>query len=168
MSLYKKIKRVRDATGMNQESFAKAIGMTRSNYANIETGRQLPSAETLSVIVTLFKRKLEWLTYEWIFDKSEMGDAPPTAPPTAPPKPKKYDDTFSVEDNQSLLSAPVTNFHKPKQHNIPGEDAQQRYIAALERTVADKMKIIELMERLLKENEKTIKSALKSHDTGSP
>ena len=94
----------------------------------------------------------------------KLEDASPTASPTQ----NFHDDTFRVDAQEAVLSESVPSNRKTKPQSAPGDDVIQRYIAALERTVADKVKIIELMERLLKENETAIKSALKSHDTGSP
>lgn len=38
-----KLKRIREAYGYTQQSFADAVGISRSHYAQIETGDKLPS-----------------------------------------------------------------------------------------------------------------------------
>lgn len=45
-----RIKELRDSTGMSQEKFAYSIGMARSYFAEVETGKRNVSVENLEKI----------------------------------------------------------------------------------------------------------------------
>lgn len=159
-----RIRLVREQLKMSQGEFAESIGLKRPNYANIETNRQLPTIEQLTMIVHSYSSTIEILSYDWLIDghantvgAKKTPIASPIASPTASPTLKKYDKLFSEDTTPGLLMDEAAPYQRIQIVEIPPEEAQARYIAALERTVADKERIIELLEYRLNENESGIK-----------
>lgn len=54
-----KIEELRKKFGMNQENFAKAIGVSRQTISSIETGKYNPSLELAFVISDFFGKRIE-------------------------------------------------------------------------------------------------------------
>ncbi|MBB6127883.1 XRE family transcriptional regulator [Mucilaginibacter lappiensis] len=92
MSIYVRLKELRQETGLSQEDFATSIGLKRPNYAQIEGGKQYPTLETIKQIVRIYNK-----TYDWLIDGKEI--APNVAPIVAP--------NDKIEDSK-------TSFHAPK------------------------------------------------------
>jgi len=77
MSIYARLKELRQEAGLSQEDFATSIGLKRPNYAQIEGGKQYPTLETIKQIVRIYHK-----TYDWLIDGKEI--APNVAPIIAP------------------------------------------------------------------------------------
>lgn len=58
----KKLKIVRNSTGLTQEEFAKRIGVSRSNIANLELGNVEPTKLLINCISLTFDIKKDWLS----------------------------------------------------------------------------------------------------------
>jgi len=69
MSIHERIKAIRIASGLSQEGFATSIEMKRSNYAQIELGKQYPTLEVIKTIVRIYNK-----SYEWLIDDDYTGD----------------------------------------------------------------------------------------------
>lgn len=75
-----RIKAIREESGLTQEEFSASIGIKRANYANIEVGKQLPTLETLTAIVRIYRRSFDWIiTGASEPDKSAHPNAHPNA-----------------------------------------------------------------------------------------
>lgn len=61
MTIQDRIKKVRTSAGLTQEQFAASIGLKRNNYAQMESGNQLPPLEVISKIVRIYNTPYEWL-----------------------------------------------------------------------------------------------------------
>jgi phage repressor protein C with HTH and peptisase S24 domain len=61
MSIQERIKQVRLESGLTQEEFSASIGLKRQNYAQLETGKQLPSFEVITAIVKIYNKSYSWL-----------------------------------------------------------------------------------------------------------
>lgn len=62
MTIFEKLKLVRTSSQMTQEQFAKAIGISRGNLANIELGKVLPTPLFINCVCLMFDVSKEWLT----------------------------------------------------------------------------------------------------------
>lgn len=60
MDVVEKIKAVRKKQNMSQKEFAQKIGMSRSNYANLEQRRVSPTPRLINYISVLFHIDKEW------------------------------------------------------------------------------------------------------------
>lgn len=56
-----RIQKIRKDAGLNQEDFAKKIGLSKNYISLIETGNRIPSDRTISDICREFDVKEEWL-----------------------------------------------------------------------------------------------------------
>ncbi len=54
-----RVERLRKELGMNQEAFAKAIGVSRQTVSSIETGKYNPSLDLAFVISDFFGKTIE-------------------------------------------------------------------------------------------------------------
>jgi len=54
-----KVEELRKDVGMNQEEFAKAIGVSRQTVSSIENGKYNPSLELAFVIADFFDKAIE-------------------------------------------------------------------------------------------------------------
>ncbi len=61
MSMKERIIQVRKVSGLNQEAFARRIGVTKSAISGYETGRREPSQQVLHSISREFRFNLKWL-----------------------------------------------------------------------------------------------------------
>lgn len=69
----KKIKRVRAARKITQESFSEMIGLEPSSLSNIETGKSYPSMQTILNIINKFGIKpQELFDYDYFNDESML------------------------------------------------------------------------------------------------
>lgn len=59
----RRLKELRLSTHKSQTDFAKEIGLTRGNYAQIEMGKQYPSYEVLINISRQFEKSYEWILH---------------------------------------------------------------------------------------------------------
>lgn len=94
MTVQDRLKQVRVESGQTQQQFSASIGLKRDNYAQIESGKQKPSLETLAAIVRVYNR-----TYTWLIEgkehkskgehASQSANAHPNAHLNAHPSPKK-------------------------------------------------------------------------------
>lgn len=57
----KRVKHAREAAGLNQAELARRLGRTRSSVANIEAGRQTPSAEMAERCAQILRCDPGWL-----------------------------------------------------------------------------------------------------------
>lgn len=57
----KRLKELRKKTGMTQEGLATVIDSNRSNIANYENGKNLPSIDTLSKLASIFNCSTDYL-----------------------------------------------------------------------------------------------------------
>ena len=62
MSFAKKIKLIRNANNLTQEQFAKSIGISRSNMANLEVSKVTPTQLLINCICLTYNVDKEWLT----------------------------------------------------------------------------------------------------------
>lgn len=62
MTIFEKLKLVRTSSQMTQEQFAKAIGISRGNLANIELGKVIPTPLFINCVCLMFDVSKEWLT----------------------------------------------------------------------------------------------------------
>lgn len=56
-----RIKQIRKKSGLSQDDFGNAIGITRSSVSLLESGRNNPSEQTIRLICTEFNVNEEWL-----------------------------------------------------------------------------------------------------------
>lgn len=61
MDVVEKIKAIRKKLNMSQKEFAQKIGMSRSNYANLEQRRVTPTPRLINYISAMFHIDKEWL-----------------------------------------------------------------------------------------------------------
>lgn len=61
MDMNKRIKKVRNKAGLNQEKFAERIGLTKNFISLIETGMRIPSDRTIKDICREFNVNEIWL-----------------------------------------------------------------------------------------------------------
>lgn len=61
MDLVEKVKVIRKHYKMSQEEFAKELGISRSNYSNIEQRRVKPTSRLINCVSVLFHVDKEWL-----------------------------------------------------------------------------------------------------------
>lgn len=61
MDIVEKIKAIRKKQNMSQKEFAQKIGMSRSNYANLEQRRVAPTPRLVNYISAMFHVDKEWL-----------------------------------------------------------------------------------------------------------
>ncbi|BDF59216.1 hypothetical protein CE91St36_20330 [Christensenellaceae bacterium] len=59
--MYKRIKEIRRALGLNQMEFAKRLGLSQSSLAMIEVGRRSFSDKHIKLICSAFHINEEWL-----------------------------------------------------------------------------------------------------------
>ena len=67
MSIGKRIKELRMGLGMNQTEFCGKLGLKQSPLSQMESGKILPSIETISKIIRIFN-----ISYEWLIDGDEI------------------------------------------------------------------------------------------------
>ena len=56
-----RIKKIRTALGLSQEEFGKRLSIGKASVSKIELGKNLPSAQTISMICTEFNVNAEYL-----------------------------------------------------------------------------------------------------------
>ncbi len=56
-----RLKTLRVTLGLTQDKAGKALGMTRQGYASIESGRGLPSLESLIRISIYYNASVDWI-----------------------------------------------------------------------------------------------------------
>lgn len=61
MDVVEKIKAIRKKQNVSQKEFAQKIGMSRSNYANLEQRRVTPTPRLINYISAMFHIDKEWL-----------------------------------------------------------------------------------------------------------
>lgn len=59
----KRIKELRVNSGLSQAFIANILGLSRSNYSQIELGNQYPSFNTLSEIARYYTKSYDWLLH---------------------------------------------------------------------------------------------------------
>lgn len=59
--MYKRIKEIRKALGLNQEDFSKKIGLSQSSLAMIEVGKRNFSDKHIKLICSTFNINEQWL-----------------------------------------------------------------------------------------------------------
>ena len=62
MNIADKLTLIRKASNMTQAGFAEAIGISRSNLANIELGKVKPTKMFINCVSLMFNIDQEWLT----------------------------------------------------------------------------------------------------------
>ena len=62
MSFAKKLKLIRNTNNLTQEQFAKSIGISRSNMANLELNKVAPTQLLVNCICLTYNIDKEWLT----------------------------------------------------------------------------------------------------------
>ena len=67
MSIGKRIKELRIGLGMNQTEFCTKLGIKQSPLSQMESGKILPSIETISNIIRIFN-----ISYSWLIDGVEV------------------------------------------------------------------------------------------------
>lgn len=87
-----RIKSIREESGLTQEEFAASIGIKRPNYANIEVGKQLPTLDTITAIVRIYRK-----SFDWLITGASVSDnyAHPNAHPNAHPIKKEGGDSYT-------------------------------------------------------------------------
>lgn len=63
MTVNQRIKILREKNNLTQLAFAEAIGISRANLAQVETGKQLPTLSQIMEIVTIFNVSYEYLLH---------------------------------------------------------------------------------------------------------
>lgn len=63
MTINQRVKILRETVNLSQTAFAEAIGTTRSNLAQIEQEKQLPTLTQIKAIVLNYN-----VTYDWLID----------------------------------------------------------------------------------------------------
>ena len=72
-SFAKRLKEVRLAKGLTQEDLSEKLGMEASNYSNFETGKTLPSMQTLVKIIECLQiSPNELLEYNHLVDENDL------------------------------------------------------------------------------------------------
>lgn len=62
MTVNQRIKILREVVNLSQSAFAESIGTTRSNLAQIEQDRQLPTLTQIRAIVLKYNTSYDWLS----------------------------------------------------------------------------------------------------------
>lgn len=57
----KRLKQLREETGLTQEELAKKLNISRGTYAHYETGKREPKFETLQHLATYFNVSVDYL-----------------------------------------------------------------------------------------------------------
>lgn len=65
-----RIKELRVKSGLSQAFIANVLGLSRSNYSQIELGNQYPSFHTLHEIARYYGKTYEWLLHGAIAEQS--------------------------------------------------------------------------------------------------
>lgn len=69
-----RIKELRIKNGLSQAYIANILGLSRSNYSQIELGNQYPTFNTLHEIARYYSKTYDWLLHGK--DLNEVNDAP--------------------------------------------------------------------------------------------
>jgi len=68
----KKLKTIRKRAGFNQKYLAEHLGLAQSTVSNWETGRRIPSTESMRKLINLYrKNKIKITADELMFRKSK-------------------------------------------------------------------------------------------------
>ncbi len=67
----KRLKQLREETGLTQEELAKKLNISRGTYAHYETGKREPNFETLQNLASFFEVSVDYLLGKSILKRPE-------------------------------------------------------------------------------------------------